>query len=329
MEDLFSRTQASIGSHDGVVAIVDALMTKEGGGEQRTKYLDAIGMIDAFLGDWANLRVLRSQSQSIAERKQIMERLHGHAVEARKAAVQSTLDRVSGTANGFYDALHPNENIGASKLGVRHVGQGSVNLTTEFYGEEEPPLLHYSESHMDTLGLCYFLALRKHEAERGPSFKVLILDDVMHSVDAGHRGRVARLLREEFYDHQIIITTHDTYFYDALRKTLGSSDICYQAITDWDITRGPILGDPSTDLDVVLDKEKYTTRRADDLSACGGRFFEWLLKQLDERLQIAIPARFERRHDVGSLWPPLCAKLKRQRGFAAAYPSIADGLDKS
>jgi hypothetical protein len=214
-------------------------------------------------------------------------------------------------------------------LAVRQVGQGSVTLTTEFYGEQEPPLLHYSESHLDTLGLCYFLALRKHEATKKPSFKVLILDDVMHSVDAEHRGRVARLLRDEFDDHQVIITTHDFYFYDTLRKSLGSGNISYQTITGWDIARGPILGDPSTDLDIVLDKASYTKRRADDLSACGGRFFEWLLKQLDERLQIAILARFERRHDVGTLWPPLCAKLKKQKGFVTAYPTLADGLDRS
>jgi hypothetical protein len=115
----------------------------------------------------------------------------------------------------------------------------------------------------------------------------------------------ARLLRDEFDDHQVIITTHDFYFYDTLRKSLGSGNISYQTITGWDIARNPILGDPSTDLDIVLDKASYTKRRADDLSACGGRFFEWLLKQLDERLQIAILARFERRHDVGTLWPPL------------------------
>jgi energy-coupling factor transporter ATP-binding protein EcfA2 len=329
MEDLLARTQASLSSHDGVVVTLDGLIAKEGGGEQRNKRLDAIGMIDAFLEGWAALQLLRSEYKSVGERKRIIERIHGHAVEARKAAVQTTLDRVSGTANSFYASLHPGENIGASKLAVRQVGQGSINLTTEFYGEDEHPLLHHSESHLDTLGLCYFLALRKHEAEKSPSFRLLILDDVMHSVDAEHRGRVARLLRDEFADHQIIITTHDVYFYDTLRKTLGSSGIGYQTISGWDIARGPILGDPLTDLDIILDKNGYSARRSDDLSACGGRFFEWVMKQLDERLQVSIAARFERRHDVTSLWQPLCAKLKRQRGFAAAYPLLAQGLDST
>jgi hypothetical protein len=149
----------------------------------------------------------------------------------------------------------------------------------------------------------------------------------MHSVDSDHRGRVARLLRQEFDDHQIILATHDQHFYDVLRKSFGNADYSYQSITSWDIERGPILGDPSTDLDVILDKAAYPNRRADDLSACGGRFFEWLSKQLDERLQVAIQARFERKHDVGSLWPPLYAKLKRRKAFADMYSRIIDGLD--
>jgi hypothetical protein len=173
------------------------------------------------------------------------------------------------------------------------------------------------------------LALRRHESARNTEFKVLILDDVMHSVDADHRGRVARLLRDEFSDHQIIVTTHDFHFYEALRKSLGNANFTYQAIGGWDIALGPILGDPSTDLDVILDTTSYAKRRVDDLAASGGRFFEWLLKQLDERLRVAIAARFDRRHDVGSMWPPLCSKLKRQKGFIAVYPSLADDLDNS
>jgi hypothetical protein len=329
VEQLTSRTHATLPNHDIVIARLELLIAREGGGEQRNHRLDAATMIDSFGRDWPTHEVLIDELRKLEIQKATIDRIHGHAVEARKIAVQKTLDIVSDTANDFYEILHPGENIATSKLGVRQAGQGSVNLSTTFYGREEPPLLHLSESHLDTLGLCYFLALRKHEAERNGNFKVLLLDDVMHSVDAEHRTRVARLLRQEFSDHQIILATHDTYFYDALRKALGNAGFSYQTISGWDIDRGPILGDPSTDLDVILDKANYTSRRTDDLSATGGRFFEWLLKQLDERLQVAVPARFERRHDVGSLWPPLCAKLKRHRGFIAQYSALAEGLDTS
>lgn len=90
---------------------------------------------------------------------------------------------------------------------------------------------------------------------------------------------------------------------------------------------GPILGDPSTDLDAVLNQELWRTKNHNDLSAAGGRFFEWLLKQIAERLQIAVPARFERKHDIGNLWPGVCAKLKRHAGFTATHASLPEKLD--
>jgi hypothetical protein len=68
---------------------------------------------------------------------------------------------------------------------------------------------------------------------------------------------------------------------------------------------------------------------ADNLSASGGRFFEWLLKELTENLRIAIPARFKRAHDIGSLWPPTIAKLNKHRGFKATHPILTEQLDAS
>jgi wobble nucleotide-excising tRNase len=97
------------------------------------------------------------------------------------------------------------------------------------------------------------LGLRKREARNNPGFKLLILDDVMHSVDARHRSKFASLLKREFDDHQIILVTHDEIFYQRLRQAIGSK--CkFVAITNWDIERGPFLGDASTDLDLILDE---------------------------------------------------------------------------
>ena len=187
-------------------------------------------------------------------------------------------------------------------------------------------MLHYSEAHLDTLGLCYFLALRRREATLFPEFKVLVLDDVMHSVDAKHRVRFASLIKSEFADHQVLIVTHDRIFYDRIRQLFGNAGFNYLSLNAWDIDRGPVCGDPSTDLDRIISEEHRLTKSAEELSSAGGRLFEWLLRQLTERLEIAIPARFVRRHDIGSMWPPLAAKLKRQRYFTEIHTVLVDSL---
>jgi len=91
------------------------------------------------------------------------------------------------------------------------------------------------------------LAIRKLEIEGTPLFKLLLIDDVLHSVDAEHRTRLAQLLKSHFADHQIVLVTHDKNFYERLKATLGGG-YKYLAISSWDIDIGPHLSDPSTDL---------------------------------------------------------------------------------
>lgn len=57
------------------------------------------------------------------------------------------------------------------------------------------------------MGLCLYLALMKHTL--GDRFTFAVLDDVLMSVDAGHRREVCRLLKSEFPRTQFILTTHD------------------------------------------------------------------------------------------------------------------------
>ncbi|HMR68167.1 MAG TPA: hypothetical protein PKE64_29490, partial [Anaerolineae bacterium] len=72
--------------------------------------------------------------------------------------------------------------------------------------KNDHPLGYFSEGHLDSLGLCIFLAFIKRF---NTNVKIIILDDVLTSVDSGHRMRVAQLLAQEFGDYQILITTHD------------------------------------------------------------------------------------------------------------------------
>jgi hypothetical protein len=212
-------------------------------------------------------------------------------------------------------------------LTVRPTEDGSVILENEFYGKTASPRLHLSESHLDTLGLCYFLALRKTEAKADPTFKLLILDDVLHSVDADHRVKVAQLLKQEFNDHQLIITTHDDIFFGRLRTAFGNAGIEYRRFHGWDIVLGPASVEKTSDLDTVCDSALRMNTSVEDLAAASGRFFEWTLRELTERLEVAIQARFSRNHDIGSLWPPLSKKLRANKGFINSYPKLCEDIE--
>jgi hypothetical protein len=327
--EFIPRLEASVINHDEVIAILDELIRDEGGGERRTRLGLAASMIETMLTNWPLYVAAVNQNNTIEEKKTIISRLHGHAIEARKSAVRSTLDEVARSANRFYDTIHPNEGIATSERQVRDIGHGSVILSTDFHGTRENPLLHYSESHLDTLGLCYFLALRKHEALKATGFKVLVLDDVLHSVDSDHRGRIARLIKDEFADHQIILTTHDIHFYDALYRELGTNGYTYGRINNWDLERGPVFGDPLTDFGRITIPEEREKLSEESLSAAGGRFFEWLLRETTEAIEVPIVARFKRGYEIGQLWPALAARLRRQKAYAAAHQDLIARLEQN
>ena len=75
-------------------------------------------MIDSFGHDWPTYGAVIDELRTLEIQKATIDRIYGHAVEARKIAVQKTLETVSETANDFYEILHPGEGIATSKLAV-------------------------------------------------------------------------------------------------------------------------------------------------------------------------------------------------------------------
>jgi energy-coupling factor transporter ATP-binding protein EcfA2 len=127
--------------------------------------------------------------------------------DARKAFVKEVLDSVSTEIEALFAKLHPEESLGGIKLSLDPDNFGSLHLHGNFHSAlGVPPQSVYSESHLDTLGFCVFLALAKCYKTDDT---IIILDDVLTSVDAQHLDRFINLIHdEETHFSQIIITTH-------------------------------------------------------------------------------------------------------------------------
>ncbi len=328
-DDIVAQLAGCVRDHNPMVDIIDRIISELGGGERRGQLLVVLDMCNAASNTYPCYQKACARQERATQARDATATIYAHGVTARKAALSEALSEVADAANEMYERIHPGEGIATSSLQVRDVGEGSVNLLTRFHGAEEHPLLHYSESHLDTLGLCYFFAFRKREAEIEGSFRVLVLDDVLHSVDAEHRSRIARLIRDEFSDHQLIITTHDIHFFEALRRELGGGHYQYLRINKWDMERGPYVGDPLTDIDRVTNRESREAMSQENLAAATGRFFEWLLQNSAEAAQISVPMRMKLGYDIGVLWPPVLARLRKQAGFMNTHQRVLDTLEQN
>ncbi len=88
------------------------------------------------------------------------------------------------------------------------------------------PQSFLNEGRQTALALALYLAGRKVCAPPGNTqLKLLVMDDLLISLDASHRRPVLDLILSEFKDWQIVLLTHDRYWFQLAReqvKTTGA-----------------------------------------------------------------------------------------------------------
>ena len=154
----------------------------------------------------------------------------------RKDFVRAILEEISEEVDRLYQKIHTNESLGELTLSLRPGFKGSLLLNAAFYSEKGiPPQAYFSESHLDTLGLCIFLALaKKYETD------VVILDDVITSVDSSHLKRIIELIDEEsdHFEH-VILTTHYRPWRDQYRyHSVANQKLSFVELRFWSLANG-------------------------------------------------------------------------------------------
>lgn len=156
----------------------------------------------------------------------------------RKDYVTTVLKDISQEVDRLYTFMHPGENLHELRLYLKPKVQGSLELHGNFHTQTEvAPQAYFSESHLDTLGLCIFLALaKKYKTDD----TVILLDDVVTSVDSTHLERFIKLIDAEceHYDH-VIITTHYRPWRERYRyHQAANSKMGFVELRDWSLERG-------------------------------------------------------------------------------------------
>ena len=140
--------------------------------------------------------------------------------EERKGYVEGILDIISVEVERLYNTIHPGEGIGKIRFYLKPTTIGSLEIDGHFQNVPGVlPQAYYSESHLDTLGICVFLALAKHFRTEDT---IVVLDDVVTSVDGPHLDRFMALLHSEaIHFNQVIVMTHYRPWRDRYRWAKG------------------------------------------------------------------------------------------------------------
>lgn len=124
-------------------------------------------------------------------------------------------------------------------------------------------------------------------AKQGAGDTPIILDDVVVSMDRGHRANVAGLLESEFSDRQVILLTHDREWFFELSRFLKRPRWESSMLLPW---IGPVEG-----IRLANHSEDFAKARAkidtdpEDAHSNVRRIMDQALAEIAERLEISMP----------------------------------------
>jgi len=147
------------------------------------------------------------------------------------------------------------------------------------------------------MGLCLYLALAERLSEG--IMDLVVLDDVVMSIDAGHRRNVSELIARLSDQRQFIITTHDRTWMRQLRSAGVAGSRNTVELRNWHIDTGPVWGwstDTWQQIDGFLEEGNVSAA-----AASLRRESEALYGEVCQRLGAKVPCKLEAQWDLGEL----------------------------
>ncbi len=246
---------------------------------------------------------LKTQEGKLKRLQEILE-------NERKVLLKTILSGISSAVESLYKRIHPGEGYGEINFLLNPKRKASLFIKGEYCGYDEiPPQAYFSESHLDTLGICVKIALAKRYSA-GDS--ILVLDDVVTSVDQVHLERFMEMLHEETrHFSQIIITTHYRPWFENYRyNKLPSGQVQLIELSHWSIEQGIRHRKSKIELDHL--KELYSKESFDRqaVAAKAGVVLECLLDHLTLIYKCKLPRKPQSSYTIGDFINAIDKKLR-------------------
>jgi recombinational DNA repair ATPase RecF len=234
-------------------------------------------------------------------------------VSSRDEVLENLYDKIKERFVGLYKEMHGDDEKDFDAFFTPQ--EAGLNFDVDFYGRGlHPPHAMHSEGHQDSMGVCLFMALSEHL--NSGLIDLTILDDVVMSVDIGHRRAFCSVLVKNFLNKQFIITTHDTFWANQLRGEGLVNRKQMLKFSDWRVETGPSVhyeADMWTRIEEDLAK--------DDISAASAKLrngLEEYTRFVCHNLRAKVPYTLEDAGNLGDFLPAAIGTFKDLLGKAKA-----------
>ena len=228
--------------------------------------------------------------------------------EERRRFTDDILAAISGEVVRLYEEVHPGEGLNKIRLELDPKKRASLEIGARFGSHNTRPQAYFSDSHLDTLGLCVFLAL---SALDQPDTTILVLDDVLASVDEPHVERLIEVLfSEAIRFRHCVITTHYRPWKQKLKWGWLKNGQCqFVELTKWSPSSGLTLIRSVPDIERLRQLLAESPPDPQLICAKAGVILEAALDFLTLQYECAVPRRGL--YTLGDLLPSLDKKLRQ------------------
>jgi energy-coupling factor transporter ATP-binding protein EcfA2 len=280
---------------EDALAARDALVTAS---DEAQKAINQFNSINQFyrrviesgeeLGEAESLRQGLERALEIVQRERI-------------AFIQRVLSEVRDETNRLYALIHPDEPLGLNQLLLDETKKGSLLQICSFEGVSDVvPQAYFSESHLDTLGFCLWLAIAKLSSG---GEAVIVLDDVFTSVDSTHFTRILDLLMDECDNfNQVIVTTHSRQWRDRYAsQQIPHDKTSFVELQSWTRDGGIRAARTSFNVEVLLEYLEATPFDRQIVASKAGVLAESLFDWLTQVYECHLPRRRGGNYTLGDL----------------------------
>lgn len=256
---------------------------------------------------YKEIKSLKKAEEILTQQQQSLELIYNDFVKRQRNGLSSLLVVISKDMNDLYQFMNESENVSEIELIPLDEEDEFVGVTLQFkfHGRlEAPPHKYLSESHLNCLGICLFLASVRAYNKLN---KFLVLDDVISSFDTNHRARFARLLVEKFSDYQIILFTHEKDWFEIVSNMVRGKNWLIKRMY-WDHENGATIEPPPFTLKEQIEnklKKADTTGLGNSIRI----YLERLLKEICHDLKVKVEFRFNG-HNENRMSHELLSELK-------------------
>jgi len=260
------------------------------------KYFNVNNLFDPFYKTNKNIRTINKEIK--LTKNPVLD------VE-RKNYINNFLEKVTqDLVTDFYVFSTCEEFIDDIKIIVGELNEVSLSfLLCTKNGTETTPQKILSEANLDLLAILIHLRIIKAANEDFNQGKVIILDDILQSVDYTIRFSFLNYLMSKFNDWQIIFTVHDRLWKQNLGDHLNK---CQHKFVEYEIKRwewqdGPYIIDKYSDRYTRL-KNYINTGTVDEICGYSGYLLEFICEELSYILNLPLPRQRGEKYTLDPLW---------------------------